>query len=915
MDIINKGDKHMKNIYRLSALACIAVVFNGCVEENLEPIKPAQNGDEIIFGARAGFEDSDPSTKTVYSGQTYESDGKTFERIDWLDDGSDKIEIYCQQAANGPRAHYTIHDASKKDDDDDTTVDYKDEAVLTRIGDGALQWNGDGNHTFYAMYPSSMMFTDDPNKTVETGIYMSSSDAGTVIVNGIIPTSQQPTVEEVIDPDGNGTGNYVAKPDMKYAYMVAKSTSNRTKGSVGLTFAPIVTALEVVLFNANATTVNVGEIQISSPDEPIVGSFNADLTTWDGVGSYPNCSITKTDEENKIQITTRILDDDNLPVAVPIAAGKSLKFTVFLLPGADDKMINNLKIGISITGVNYKEKNLNGANIKQHLKTRISKLELPTLTIQGDKWMENIENSVSFKALSLPGTGGSFTYDATNDSFKQQTLSFEDQWKLGIRAFELQSERPSSGSTSLGGQSVTCNKEPVADWTVLKVLTTLIDKVSGENANKVNGNFTETAALILTYQPKGGTPGRDPVAYAQSLKQMLKPDTEGTANCLTSEQYEKIIAYTPDLNMENARGKVILICRPTQRNEDAENIFGEVSNALQGVNITAIDGCGSAKDKWGARGYRIAYGIRDYSRTAYESGSFLSPYSWSEYQYGSYDYSPKVAYEISNNPLTTGRHQTESYGVGLFGPSNANAYQKGYEIEGDTYVEAYMQDASLFTEGQVSNDGTIKYPTSYNSGKVTRPEALKMPTITNGVSDGLNFGYITNQGTLVCWYQEWARVVPELALYAISGGSWIDYSSTNWGGSHPSYNYDPINWFESYSEKLSNVITTFEMAISNNYTNFVFINSLSGYLATDSTDPTYSLVPSLGYVYGGDGGDVQGLADKLNPSFYEYVLNSGMEEATGPTGIVLMDFVSDSESAGGAYYLPGTIIANNFKFD
>ena len=179
-----------------------------------------------------------------------------------------------------------------------------------------------------------------------------------------------------------------------------------------------------------------------------------------------------------------------------------MKFTVFLLPGADDKIINNLKIGISITGVNYKEKNLNGANIKQHLKTRISKLELPTLTIQGDKWMENIENSVSFKALSLPGTGGSFTYDATNDSFKQQTLSFEDQWKLGIRAFELQSERPSSGSTSLGGQSVTCNKEPVADWTVFKVLTTLIDKVSGENANKVNGNFTETASLILTYQRK-----------------------------------------------------------------------------------------------------------------------------------------------------------------------------------------------------------------------------------------------------------------------------------------------------------------------------------------------------------------------------------------------------------------------------
>lgn len=38
-----------------------------------------------------------------------------------------------------------------------------------------------------------------------------------------------------------------------------------------------------------------------------------------------------------------------------------------------------------------------------------------------------------------------------------------------------------------------------------------------------------------------------------------------------------------------------------------------------------------------------------------------------------------------------------------------------------------------------------------------------------------------------------------------------------------------------------------------------------------------------------------------------------MEQTTGPTGIVMMDHVSKNEADGGSYYLPGVIIANNFK--
>ena len=109
------------------------------------------------------------------------------------------------------------------------------------------------------------------------------------------------------------------------------------------------------------------------------------------------------------------------------------------------------------------------------------------------------------------------------------------------------------------------------------------------------------------------------------------------------------------------------------------------------------------------------------------------------------------------------------------------------------------------------------------------------------------------------------------------------------------------------------------MAISDSYPNYLFVNSLSGYMATDATkgSPTYSLVPSYGSVYGGDGGDIKALADEINVDFYQYVLSAGMAQTTGPTGVVMMDYVTNTPTEGveydGAYLLPGVIIANNFK--
>ncbi|MGM9743024.1 MAG: hypothetical protein ACI3ZC_08200 [Candidatus Cryptobacteroides sp.] len=796
--------------------SCLALV-TGCVNESIQNNPGAADGDEIQFGVRAGFENSDPDTKTVYSGETYVVDGHKFERIDWLDkpaspqDGDiwDMIEIYCEQASNGPRSHYEINDAA-------TAGEKNDFAYLTRIGNSSLQWNGDGEHVFYAMYPSSKLFENlGDNNTLLQGVKMDGST-----LNGIIPASQNPLS---ISQDANG--NYVVAPDMRYAYMAAKNTATREDGSVSLNFVPIVTAVQIELELPTSVSdgtgevkpLSIGEIQVQGTG--IAGGFTADLGTW--TGTYPTCA-NLSGGSDIIQISTWQKGSDGNLSPLVIEAGKTLTFTVFLRPGAD---VKDLKVSISETGASYVSKALNGISIPKNLKTVISNLYLPATGIEIDasKWMSQLDQQTTMKKLSLPGTGGSFSAgytDTGSDSkyYKSQTLTFEQQWNLGIRAFEIISNRPSSTTTSLGEQDVTCNKTSVSTQ-VKTVMESLFNKVTAEGSS-------ECAVAILSYQPGGdGASNRNASGYASSLKVWY--------DGLTADQKSIMIPYSPDLTLEHAKNHVLVIVRLNQRDEPeadlngrnksiatAESNFQTALTTLKDCPFLIVNGCGTAKDHWKARGYTVK----------------------------------------------------SSDGTSALAPDISNAYSKsgqiltGYTAE-DSTVEKYMFDGFI----DPRNHSNVSIPS-------------------------MNFGYDTNNENVTCWYQEWARVVPSQMQYTNSGFMYKQQ----------------FYWFESYNEKLSNVTGTFDMAISDKYSNYVFINSLCGYL-TD-TNFENSIKPSLGNDYGGDGGDIQGLADKLNPAFYQHVLNCGLEQTTGPTGIVLMDYVSNDSSAGGSYYLPGVIIANNFKF-
>lgn len=851
----------MKKKYILSAFLCAAAMsFTSCIEETLVvPVKPAKVGDEIAFGARAGFESSNPGTRTSY-GPEYEEGDRKFQRIDWLD-GSDMVEIYSPEASGLNPSTYVV----MNDTDPDK---YKDYAVLSRHEDydASLQWGDAKVHHFYAMYPSSDTFKNHSDKNLKNGVKM--DDA---VVNGIVSDEQTPS--EIIQ---NGK-DWVAKPDMNFAYMVAHDTGSREDGSVNLSFYPIVTAVEIQLtfekpddiINGTDKTefypnIALTHVRVES-DAQITGSFTCDLTEWTDKTKYPKYTgnAISGDDGYANRITVPVWFDKNpedevySPEAMVIEDGGSLTFTVFLLPDTEDgdnDILSSLKVSVSTNGGSaYVGKNLPGIQIKKNLKNRIVNLSLPTFsnktTFNVGNWITELiemKPNTPVVGLSIPGTGGSFSFGGGTTGYAQQssTMDIDAQWNIGVRAFEIVSNRPKSSGDSLGDETVQCNGRDMVysdntSVTVFSAINDLVNRVTRKTDSE--GNIIdnkEFAVAILTYQPVGGQSNpRNAAAYAKSMKVMFDTSVkEGGLKDYVDNG--TITLFTPDLTISEVQNKVLILCRINQEGEgeptatteegdyitlntkNTEDNYTIASGLLKKYPVVLINGCGTAKDKWAHRGWHIGETLADNSanyRTNFDSSKNVEYYIKGERN--------RVSGGIFINPV---------------------------------YEYIYPDDTSI----------SIKTA---------------------------DFEYATSNGS--CWFQEWARVAPG------EEGTYFEYKGST-----------PYRWKASYDEKLDNATSTFDMAINNKLQGKIVINSLCGYYIATGSNFNKSYIPYGDDSYdGGTNGDIQGLATDLNRDFYQYILKTGIKEnKMGPTGIVMMDFVSDKPEDGGSYYIPGVIIANNF---
>ena len=337
---------NMRHKILFGALCVTAAFFASCNDEDIVKF-PHAVGDEIVFGARAGFENADnSSSRTVYSGETYQASGKTFERIDWV--AGDKIQIYCPQANPVKTVNYDIVDNNKSYSNIKKCEDQ----------DRGLQWGSNDVHTFYAMYP----FVDNEYIKMD----------GT-IVNGYIPFYQEGDIKLKDDC-------YVVNHDMTYAYMVAKNSAIPTsEDAVNLTFYPIITALEITLINpVDNQPINLREVIISAAEDDfmIAGDFRCNLLEWNPGNGYPEKAniIDESDFFQYEAIEIPLLTGINKNRPLTLKGGQSVKFTAFL---HHHEKIKDLVLSITL-GDNKTEikKKLDQINIEPNTKCIIKGLEL-----------------------------------------------------------------------------------------------------------------------------------------------------------------------------------------------------------------------------------------------------------------------------------------------------------------------------------------------------------------------------------------------------------------------------------------------------------------------------------------------------------------------------------------------------------
>ena len=873
-------------LFAVMALASVALISCQNDDYEFENNRPAKPGDEIVFGGTMEYK----STRTDVTRTVYGDKGKTGTEIKWYE--GDMVRIYCAQAnlgENGGNQKYcdyqvtdyiTAPGGPNPNPVDGTYETNHSTGLRTPDGSTGFCW-GIGAHDFYALYPSPAML----DKNGEDNVVVNSLKIEGNKVTAYLPNLQAPSAFVAPTTDTEGKKHYTIHPAMRYAYMVASATGKQFTEKVSLTFNPIITAVEMTIVNTgNAAIEGVQLVSLSSEENIICGEFSVDVTDKDKTisnfssgDSYKNVSVPVAEAGKTIDLNP----------------GDTLTFTAFLALNAHLNKITTTIVYAN--GVATRKATLTGSDgatiVVAKKKNFITKLQADfsnaVSSVDLEHWMASISNTTSdgttartLASLSIPAAGGAasgYTTDwDTNKKYLEQELTIDELWNQGIRCFEFTVDN----ADDFGGQKVYCNSKP-SDIT----LTNAVDRVK----QKLIDNPTEFAMVIITYQNNNGwadrdeTEGgvvksdRDPEKFMTNLNKFWSnitfKDETTTTNTVDGQAtitFGKLL-YSPTTNLENARGKLFCIARPTSQGEDN---YPEITTAQGGLiskytyiskttidnslttftqndeikasnDILVIDGWGALKDKWEARGFT------------------KSPYKRGE--------------------------GNDNYGEARPDDSVAKDNLPGRPF-----------DASREPEGDIWS--TLK---NYKNG-------------TSTITLTPNFTYSTSSG-VDAWVQEWARVIKENATFEITPRGDDGYGQY-------------VQWIESYTEKKNHITQTLDFALNKGKGDIIYINSLCGYYAENNDNDKNSILPneltdmSLGKTSytsrkryspvtassatAGMCGNISDYAYDINNYFYNYLLTKSLNGKS--TGIIMMDRVSDDATANPAgYYIPRIILANN----
>lgn len=305
--------------------------------------------------------------------------------------------------------------------------------------------------------------------------------------------------------------------------------------------------------------------------------------------------------------------------------------------------------------------------------------------------------------------------------------------------------------------------------------------------------------------------------------------------------------YQPSMTIADVRGSIMLVARPTQEGEDSDDwvedaVAGNMSNGEQ-YNILTVKGWGSLPDKWWRRGYEAML-----FKGADQNGERID----------------------MRNGISV-RPDDESGNIKPILPA--------------------MEDWLYGVDGYGQGTYSPYYPYATGNKKTDEPRPSKGEQ---------RYGYSTDvkgaDGQVFqVWAQEWRRIFKN-ENFSPSGRIRTGFlSQTN-------YSYQ---FFSSLGEKKDDVLHTFEKSIADNTGDYVYFNSLSGYLVIESDYQSYAPY------WMGHYGDISSCATEMNNYLNGVVESKGEANITGPMGVVIMDRVGETQASTD---LAQIIIANNFKF-
>lgn len=448
----------MKIRYIAGSLACLLMA--ACQDTFKEtPVEPAVTGDEITFGSSL----TDIQTRTVYGDEPINGAYP----VSWEE--GDQISVYCPQSAQSNKiVKYRITP--------DETNPSKSAAVTKINADEAgLQWGQAETHHFSAFYPGDRILGSEEGK-----------------LKAEIPVRQEPVRwDKKANTAGGITYTGVANTD--YAFMWAYNTHDKSDGSdVALNFKPWVTILDVEINGpANAgESIKMSSVQLRSlSGETLNGEFLIDFNpVEDNESNYPTYEESGNPNATRSQISIQLYDDEwpkqdgTKGDFITLNHGDKIVVRFYLLPkdvnyDTSGEGRNDLQIRVTPFNSAVLTRTLNaqdGAHTGGILAHKVNKVILPSVSQTGPNyWMSSLNPNIYITELSLPGSKMSYQTEDNGADVPYQTLSIAEQFKNGIRAFQLQtaSHREGSGGTNLN------------PWDEDEIDLRLIQTVAGEATN------------------------------------------------------------------------------------------------------------------------------------------------------------------------------------------------------------------------------------------------------------------------------------------------------------------------------------------------------------------------------------------------------------------------------------------------